>query len=452
MSKIQKIKVVNLKAISEQEINLNGCSVVVTGANRKGKSTLLSGLPDRIRGEKPEIIVKEGTTNGMAEMLLTTGEKFIWTFDGKSEKLVFVTKEGIKTPCTREIGTRFFPELFNIDEFLHMQPKQQTKELTRLLGIDVTNIDLRYKSAYDDRTYFNKKRDEAKIQLQSFSVIPVKKEAVNIDGLIKEKENIRQKLNAAYIANKTHNDKLRSEHAAKVQAAYDEVRNFNQEQIEKSEKFTQLQDAIEDITTVAKRHNVLTLIDISKLTDMLSKLPKPLQHKTIPTLTEPLYVVEMPDDAELKSIDEKINEAHTANANTGEYDKYITIKESYEKAEKDATDADVKVKEIEKEKKDMIKAAKLPEGFEITDDGILIEGLPLSDNQISTSQKYIAALKLAFISIGQVRSMHFDASTLDKFNLAEIEAWAAANDLQLLIEKPDFDGGEIQYQFINEIV
>ena len=46
--------------------------------------------------------------------------------------------------------------------------------------------------------------------------------------------------------------------------------------------------------------------------------------------------------------------------------------------------------------------------------------------------------------------MHFDASFLDKNSLAEIQLWANENDLQLLIERPDYDGGDIQYKIINE--
>jgi hypothetical protein len=37
---------------------------------------------------------------------------------------------------------------------------------------------------------------------------------------------------------------------------------------------------------------------------------------------------------------------------------------------------------------------------------------------------------------------------LDKNSLLEIEKWAVENDLQLLIERPDFDGGEIEYQIL----
>ena len=44
--------------------------------------------------------------------------------------------------------------------------------------------------------------------------------------------------------------------------------------------------------------------------------------------------------------------------------------------------------------------------------------------------------------------MHFDASYLDKNSLSDIQLWADQNDLQLLIERPDFEAGEIKYEVI----
>jgi hypothetical protein len=50
--------------------------------------------------------------------------------------------------------------------------------------------------------------------------------------------------------------------------------------------------------------------------------------------------------------------------------------------------------------------------------------------------------------MGEVRTLHFDASSLDKNTLGEIQEWADANDLQLLIERADFAAGEISYELI----
>ena len=111
---------------------------------------------------------------------------------------------------------------------------------------------------------------------------------------------------------------------------------------------------------------------------------------------------------------------------------------------------DEKVKEIEQKRKDLISSAKFPDGFEIINGQIYVYSLPLNDKQISLSRKYIAGLQLASMELGEVESLYFDCSTLDKISLGDVLKWANENDLQLLIEKPDFEAGEISYQIIKE--
>ena len=67
---------------------------------------------------------------------------------------------------------------------------------------------------------------------------------------------------------------------------------------------------------------------------------------------------------------------------------------------------------------------------------------------VKGSQKYIAGLKLGAMVLGELKTMHFDASFLDKNSLNEVQEWAERNSYQLLIERPDFDAGEIKYEII----
>ena len=98
----------------------------------------------------------------------------------------------------------------------------------------------------------------------------------------------------------------------------------------------------------------------------------------------------------------------------------------------------------------MLKKAKVPSEFQFTDDGILYNNMPLTNQQLSSSAKYIAALKLSMLCIGELRTMHFDASFLDKNSLAEIQEWADNNDLQLLIKRPDWEASDkIKYEIIS---
>ena len=158
MSKIKSITVKNIKAITEQNINLDGCSAIITAGNNKGKTTLLNVLTDRLRSEKPKVILREGEENGLAEMELTTGEKFLWEVSETKDKLTFFTKDGIKTPLVREISKRYFQEKFDIDKFLSESPKNQALLLQKFLGLELTELDREYKEAYDYRTYKNRLR------------------------------------------------------------------------------------------------------------------------------------------------------------------------------------------------------------------------------------------------------------------------------------------------------
>ena len=108
MSKIQRIFIKNIKAITEQELVLGGCSALITAGNNKGKTTLLTALPNRLMSKRPGQVVKKNETEGRAEIELTTGEKFIWEVTEDKEKLTFITSEGLKKPCVKEISRRYF--------------------------------------------------------------------------------------------------------------------------------------------------------------------------------------------------------------------------------------------------------------------------------------------------------------------------------------------------------
>jgi hypothetical protein len=96
----------------------------------------------------------------------------------------------------------------------------------------------------------------------------------------------------------------------------------------------------------------------------------------------------------------------------------------------------------------LIKSSPLPKWFEFTNDGLLFNWYPLDKSSLSSSQIYIAGLMLASMNMWEVQMLTFDASYLDKNSLQEIEDWAKSHDLQLLIERPDFDWWDIRYEIV----
>jgi nuclear transport factor 2 (NTF2) superfamily protein len=444
MSKIQKISVTNFKAISDLEIDFKGCTAILTGGNNKGKSTFLRGVIDRIRGIKPELIVTNGKKEGSGTIELTTGEKFVWEFDIEGvDKLIFLTKEGYKTKVTKEIVARFFPPSFDIDKFLNSSPKDQSKQLQKIVGIDFTEIDNRYKLAYDDRTEKNREAERFHVKLSQMLECE-KVDTVDLTELQAKKEVERTRLNDLYKKNKAANDLLRDKWNKEKEEINKEVSEFNSQQTENRLAYNRCYDAMgvlkadgfnsEELENFVKTKGKAILKD---------KVASELYPK------EPEYVPEMPDDKELQVIDKQILEASETNTKAKAYADYIEYKRSTEAAAIEAKDADIKVKAIEEERENLIKSAKMPAGIAFALDGITVDGFPLDKSQISSSKLYCAALRIASMNIGEVETLHFDASFLDKNTLAEIENWASDNDLQLLIERADYDG-DIRYELIEK--
>lgn len=410
MSKIKRITVSNLKAISSLTADFNGCTAIITGGNNKGKSSFLRSLPDRLRQVKPDVILKHGESEGFKEIELTTGEKLIWEFDNKTkagEKLKFITKDNITTSLTREIANRYFPKTFDIDRFLNVGPSEQKKMLQSIVGIDFSDIDARYKEAYEDRTAKNRLYEHA-----------LASKIEKVEGAPEEKIDVSE-LHVELSKIDAHNER------------YDSV-------MEKMDMKEATRDSY--LLEIEQLKN-----KINELEGSVKELDEDIRRGS-DWLLNPNNTKKTEKDK--KEIKDKINEAHRLNElfdlNLKAFNQDVAIGLAF--SEKNT--ADKLVKEIEKEKSDLIKSANMPDGFEFTDDGVTYLGHTLSKEQLSSSAVYIAALKLASLNLGEVKTLHFDASFLDKNSLKEIENWANQNNLQLLIERPDFDGGEIEYQLL----
>lgn len=410
MSKIKKITVSNLKAISNLTASFNGCTAIITGGNNKGKSSFLKSLINRLQGNKPDAVVKKGEKEGFYEMELTTGEKFVWKFDTVTkagEKLTFISEKNIPGPVTKELNKYYFPPTFDVDEFLNATPKKQKETLQKLTGIDFTEFDKLYKDAYDQRTFANKRLAEEKAKAAYIDPkLPTEEHPTGI--IEKELADVSYR-NLQY---KTVNDKL-TEKKAKV--------------IENNTEIDRLMLLVEKLG----EDNAALDIEINKGEAWIA------EDKNKPKT-----------EAEVDELKAKLDKLHDDNVAIVENNKAKKQDELINAAIKNAEDADIAVKQLEAEKLEVIKNSTLPEGFGFSEEGITYEGFEFNKESLSSSRIYIAALKLAALGLGEVKALHFDASFLDKNSLLEIEKWAVENDLQLLIERPDFDGGEIEYQIL----
>lgn len=426
MSKIQAIKISNFKSISDLEMDFNGATAIITGKNNSGKTSFLKGIVDRIRFVRPDVMVKKGEKEGRGELVLDSGERFVWLFDTDgTDKLTYFTKDGGKQSVTTDLGKQFFPATFDIDKFLQSSPKKQAEQLQAIVGIDFTDVDKRYQEAYNIRTERNREAEIYHVKLEKMIKAPFVA-FVDLTDLIAKKEDEKAKLNAKYLENKKANEETRTVYNTAKEAAQKDF-----------DAYKKCADALMVLTANGYKGDAAKFVDGLK--------------DSIPEIKEPAYIEEMPDRSGLDTLDAQILAANETNAAAMRYKEYADHKTATEAAKSVADEAHQKVVAIESERLRLIESAKMPKGISITPDGILVDGLPLDRNQISTSKLYTSALRIASMNLGEVKTLYFDASFLDKNNLAEIEKWASDNDLQLLIERPDFEGGEIKYELIETL-
>lgn len=388
--KVNRIKIQNIKAIEDLEVDFKGCSVIVTAGNNNGKSTLLKSLPERLTGKKAEI--REGQTEGYCEWELSNGDIFTWELnEGKGDKLRLITKDILKIPVTKQITSKYFPSTFDIDKFLQMSKNKQKEEIEKISGIDTTKLNEEYKEAYDNRAYVNR-------TLRDLGALNT-----NFDEYISEviddtEEELRDTISKADVINL-------------------QITNTKESVVKKKEEVKRLTLQLKEAKEIVKKEEAWLKENF---------------------------------ETNKEAYEEELEEVRKNNALIEENNKKRENFKKVASKKKEAHTADQLVKELVDKRNDIVAKSNMPEGFTFNSDGDLYyDGFPFNKDSLSSSAIYIAALKLASLSLGTVRAIHFDASFLDKISLGEIQKWAEAQDLQLLIERPDYEGSkEITYEFV----
>lgn len=372
------------------DLPLDWATVVLTGWNNKGKSTILKSMIDRLRGEKPELILRDTTKDWLGEIELTDWNKFIWKIlpDGE-EEMLFITNDGRTLKASKDVRDIYFPKVFDIDTFLNKWPKDQLKDIKSITWLDLDIIEAQYKEAYDYRTILGRVKDEET------------KKRLDIDFGLPEEELSTEELVSEIATIKSHNEKV-------------DMMSKSVEQ--KSDRLSRLR---QEIIQLGK--------EIEEESGWLSKNTKREASQDITQKLEELRETNRLIDANKKAKEQE---------------------RKYQEAVDEWENADKMVKYLDQQKKDQIAKAPIPQWFTIVDWSLLYNWLPLERNQQSSSALYIAWLKLAKEMLWEVKALHFDASFLDKNSLNDIWKWAQSEDLQLMIERPDYDGWEITYKFL----
>lgn len=422
--KILKFVIENYKAIrGRKEFLPNGASFFLIGGNGVGKTSAGHSIIDMLTKKFPSKPVTEGEHTGFIQVELDNGAKLLCKFtDGDKPKLEFITPDGYNVGAPKEIFQNLAGDgmSFDIDDMLKLAPKPLREKLEKIAGLDLSDISAKEKSAYDNRTLAKAQLRDQQGRVQPYDISLVTKQTEDIADVIGMVNQCNVVVNDwdIMIQNET-NDKLVIAGAdATVKLLKDELAEMIATQNAKIEKAqAEKQQLIEKA-----RHVSGWLVDHHDETDAAK--------------------------AKVIELNEKLTTLEASNKKIEEAKRFHQEFQLAEELEKKVASLNESINAFRQQKEDEIKAHPLPaSGVTFNENGdILIDGLPFEDNQISASRKLKAGLEIATSMLGDIKYLHLDGAALDHESADALLLFAEEHGLQLCIERPEWDGGELKME------
>jgi len=408
----------NTKRIKAAQIRPNNSpTVVIGGRNAQGKSSLMDSIIMAIQGGKsiPAKPVREGQES--AQIILETDDLVIQRTiaPDRSTKLVVTNKQGAKFSSAQKMLDKLLGSLsFDPLAFSRMKPAEQETALRDLLGIDTRRLDAEREIAFDDRTIVNR---EAKALQAQVDGMPYHKD-------LPEDELSAQEIQEALAEAKRHNaecDKI-------VDAYYDAKDAHEAVEAQIAECDTEIARLMDLLKTEQRQKATLK----QQVVEMEPAIAKAAEAATaIKRVDEDEIVQKLVSVSETNRLvaDNKLLEERTVALN-------LKLNES--------TELTAKIKDIDKQKSELLAAAKYPiPGLAIAmEGGITLNGIPLEQASTAEQLKTGVAICVAMNPEFPVVLIR-DASLLDDDSLAMVEQFATQHGCQVWMERVG-DGAECQ--------
>jgi len=409
--KIIKLQAENIKKLKAVEITPQGNTVVISGRNEQGKTSVLDSIWLALGGgaASKEMIrpVRDGQKR--ASVKLDLGDMIVtrtWSSNDKSY-LQVESKEGAVFKKPQEMLNKLVGRLsFNPLAFAWQDEKTQLKTLLDLvkLPVDPAVLDGKKANLYEQRRDINRdfKQYESKL---GFITPPDPKtpteEISSADVLAELREAQEQK---------NKNDELR--------------REFATMQTQAAQYRMDIQDLADQIAVLQQK------MDDTKATLRELATKGKAAKATVETLVDP----------DLNSFQEKLSNIDTINQNVRNAREYKTTKSRMDELESQSNGLTEQIQAIDDQKEKMLKEAKFPvDGLSFDENGVIFKDIPFK--QCSSEEKLRVSLGMAIALNPDLRVILItDGSLLDSINMKLIEEMAKEKDYQVWIEIVDETG------------
>lgn len=413
--KIIGLQAENIKRLTAVEINPTGNMVEITGKNGNGKTSVLDSIWWALTTAKN--IQASPIRNGEneARIRLDLGDLIV------TRKFKRKDDDEIATSLTVESaeGARFSSPVKVLEElvgalsmdpleFMRSKPQDQLKTLRSFVpGVDFDAIEAANKADFDKRTDINREAKSFRTQAQAIDV-----PAGTASELVDEAELVAELEKAG-----EHNTDIEARKARR-ETAREQIANLRKAHDDLMAKVAELQEQARVAASEAQdAYNKACHLQ-NKL-DEADPLPDPIDTAEVRRKIE---------DAR------KNNEAARLTLQRAELEKKAREKE----AESKALTQQIDDRKLEMQK--AVEAAGMPvPGLSFSDDGVLLDGLPLE--QASDAQQLRASIAIAMAMNPKLRVIRVrDGSLLDEDAMKLLAEVADEHDFQVWIERVDSSG------------
>lgn len=396
---IVRLTAENVKRLRAVEITPDGNLVVLSGRNAQGKSSVLDAITYALGGKAA--VCAEPVRRGaeVAEIVCDLGELVVkrrFTAGGGTT-LEVTSREGLRFPSPQAMLDKLVGELtFDPLAFARQSAKDQLETLRGLLGLDFAEADREAELAYNERTLVNRELKAAEARLKAMPPMHAgtPKEPVNPGDLAGELQN----------ANFTNSDNARRRQLA--DSCREDLRHRQAEIVRMREALARAEAELQELTTkmAEQEARVALLVDVD---------------------TRPIMERMRNADA--------INQRVRANQQRAEAEKEVAAKSA---KSNELTD---RINEIQQWKLNQVEAAKMPvAGLGLNEDGVTLNGLPLSQASAAEQLRVSVAIGIAMNPRLRVLLLR-DASLLDRDSLAMVGEMAKAAGAQVWLERVEDD-------------
>lgn len=400
--KIVKLEAENVKRLRAVEIqpDPNDPLVIIRGDNNNGKTSVLDSISYALGGKDvhPPKVIREGEEH--AAVVLDLGELVVerrWTSNEKST-LKVKSKDGGTFPSPQSMLDKLVGRLsFDPLSFMRLEKKAQVEALRKLVGIDFRPLDARRGELYQERTVNNRVLEQHRARLKAMPDTPIA-EPVDVRALLQQIEQLKDKRRAvAELDTKIGTKKvIRTETGSRLARTRQEIQRLEAEAARLEVEYRKLDEEMQALQ-----------MDLDMAPDF---------------------------NPEITAAEEKLASAEAINAVARQAEDRKKVAATVAEVEKKTEQLTASITEVDDAKAKALAAAKFPvPGLSFTEDGILLNEVPLEQASASEQLRVSVAMGLALNPTLRVLLVR-DGSLLDSKSLRMVAELAQAAGAQVWVE------------------